>query len=165
MSLRFNSCLRGLMKTLLREQTDEFLSCPDRKYYISTDSTTTNKNKASLLGVGVIDQNMEFHCLELKTIVSKDAEAGCVEVAGSLPTQVIRNCKGFISDTAAVQLKMQKLLNEHFKEIRNDSIDLPSFPCNMHTGKTTLKYLNNFLNFTFKVIMAIFINIAKYQVT
>lgn len=123
------------MKTLLREQTAEFLSCPDRKYYISSDSTTTNKDQSSLLGVGVIDQKMEFHCLELKTITSKDAEAGCAEVAGSLPTQVIRNCKGFISDTAAVQLKMQRLLNEHFKEIRNDSSELPAFPCNMHTGK------------------------------
>ena len=164
MILSFNSCFRGLMKTLLREQTAEFLSCPDRKYFISSDSTTTNKNKSSLLGVGVIDQKMEFHCLELKTITSKDAEASSAEVAGSLPTQVIRNCKGFISDTAAVQLKMQRLLNEQFKEIRNDSIDLPSFPCNMHTGKK-LNYLNNCLNFTFKVIMVIFINIAKFQVT
>ena len=122
------------MKTLLREQTDEFLACPDREYWISSDGTTTNKDKSSLLGVGVIDQDMKFHCLELKSVVGKDAESGCIDVAGALPSTVIHKCKGFISDTAAVQLKTQRLLNEHFKEIRNDQTELPSFRCTMHTG-------------------------------
>ena len=137
------------MKTLLREQTSEFLASPDREYFISSDGTTTNKEKTSLLGVGVIDQNMQFHCLELKSVVGKDAESGCIDIAGSLPSAVIHKCKGFISDTAAVQLKTQRLLNEHFKEIRNDQTDLPSIRCNMHTGNRAFKYRNRFLNILF----------------
>ena len=135
------------MKTLLREQTVEFIGCPNRRYYISSDSTTTNKDKSSLLGVGVIDQDMKFHCLELKSVVGKDAESGCNDVAGALPSEVIRNCKGFISDSAAVQLKLQRLLNEQFKEIRNDSTELPSLRCIMHTGNRVSKYENSVLNF------------------
>ena len=134
------------MKTLLREQTAEFIRCPNREYYISSDATTTNKDKSSLLGVGVIDQNMKFHCLELKSVVGKDAESGCNDVAGALPSEVIRKCKGFISDTAAVQLKIQRLLNEQFKEIRDDQKDIPSLKCNMHTGNTNFLCQNNLLN-------------------
>ena len=44
------------MIPLLRIQSEEFISDPDRKYCLVTDGTTTNKDKSSLLGIGLLDQ-------------------------------------------------------------------------------------------------------------
>ena len=48
--------LRWSMRPLLREQSDEYINDPDRKYCLVSDGTTTNKDNSSLMGVGVLDQ-------------------------------------------------------------------------------------------------------------
>ena len=53
---KHNLLLRWSMIPLLREQSEEYINDPERKYCIVTDGTTTNKDKSSLLGIGVLDQ-------------------------------------------------------------------------------------------------------------
>ena len=47
---------RWSMIPLLQQQTQEYINDPDRKYCVVTDGTTTNKDKSSLMGIGVLDQ-------------------------------------------------------------------------------------------------------------
>ena len=44
------------MRPLLRAQSLEFTSDPDKKYCLVTDATTTNKDKSTLMGIGLLDQ-------------------------------------------------------------------------------------------------------------
>ena len=44
------------MRPLLRAQTLEYTSDPDKRFCLVSDGTTTNKDKTSLMGIGLLDQ-------------------------------------------------------------------------------------------------------------
>ena len=44
------------MRPLLRAQSLEFTSDPEKKYTVVTDGTTTNKDQRTLMGIGLLDQ-------------------------------------------------------------------------------------------------------------
>ena len=81
---------------------------------------------------------MKYHLLELKFVTAKDAESSCREIAGALPNDVIQNTTSFLGDTAAVQIKTQRLLSMHFDMITGNREHLPQYTCLLHTGKSTI---------------------------
>ena len=44
------------MRPLLRAQSSEFTSDPEKKYCLVSDGTTTNKDQSTLMGIGLLDQ-------------------------------------------------------------------------------------------------------------
>ena len=77
---------------------------------------------------------MKYHLLELKFVTGKDAESSCREIAGSLPRHVIEKTTSFLGDTAATQVKTQRLLAAHFDMITGNQEHMPKFTCLLHTG-------------------------------
>ena len=88
---------------------------------------------------------MKYHLLELKFVTAKDAESSCREIAGALPSNVIQNTTSFLGDTAAVQIKTQRLLSMHFDMITGNQEHLPQYTCLLHTGKLTIFKKSNIL--------------------
>ena len=83
---------------------------------------------------------MKYHLLELKFVTSKDAESSCREIAGALPNNVIQKTKSFLGDTAAVQIKTQRLLAKHFDMITGNQEHLPQYTCLLHTGELKILF-------------------------
>ena len=50
------------MRSLLRAQSLEFTSDPEKRYCLVTDGTTTNKDQSTLMGIGLLDQ-VSLKCL------------------------------------------------------------------------------------------------------
>ena len=106
---------------------------------------------------------MNYHLLELKLVTSKDAESSCREIAGALPINVIQNTTSFLGDTAAVQIKTQRLLAMHFDMITGNQEHLPQYTCLLHTGKSNISSGIRLIILTFSQIH--FQEIAKDDTT
>ena len=82
---------------------------------------------------------MNYHLVDLKFVTGKDAQSICRDIAGSLPNHVIEKTTSFLGDTAATQLKTQRLLEKYFEVITENQEHMPQYTCLMHTGKSKLK--------------------------
>ena len=51
-----NLLSRWSMRPLLRAQSLEFTSDPDKEFCVVSDGTTTNKDQSTLMGIGLLDQ-------------------------------------------------------------------------------------------------------------
>ena len=96
---------------------------------------------------------MNYHLLELKLVTSKDAESSCREIAGALPNNVIQNTTSFLGDTAAVQIKTQRLLAMHFDMITGNKEHLPQYTCLLHTGESNISSYIRLIIFTFFIFI------------
>lgn len=126
--------LRKAIGPLCDAQIVEFLE-NGSKFCLSSDGTRTNRNAQHLIGIGILNENLEFLSLQNKLTDGSTGEELAQEIVSAIPTNIIGKIDSFISDSANVQLKTQRILNSLFNEISGETRQRLNIICYMHTGQ------------------------------
>ena len=125
--------LRKAIGPLCNQQILQFIENGTR-FALSSDGTTTNKCSRNLLGIGLLNQDLEFISLQNKLTNGKKSEDLAVEMIAAIPSSITNKIDFFISDSDHTQLKMQRILNELLNEISGQQKQRSSLICIMHCG-------------------------------
>ena len=125
--------LRRAISPLCNQQILQFIENGTR-FALSSDGTTTNKCSRNLLGIGLLNQDLEFISLQNKLTNGKKSEELAAAMIGSIPSSITNKIDFFISDSDHTQLKMQRILNVLMNEISGEEKQRKNLICIMHCG-------------------------------
>ena len=132
-SLAYVCSLRKAIGPLCNQQILQFIE-NGTGFALSSDGTTTNKCSRNLLGIGLLNQDLEFLSLQNKLTIGKKSEELAAEMIAAIPTSIANKINFFISDSDHTQLKMQRILNSLLNEITGQERQRKNLICIMHCG-------------------------------
>ena len=134
-SLSYINDLRKAISPLCDIQIMEFLS-KGKKFCLSSDGTRTNRNAEHLIGIGILNEELEFMSLQNKLTNGENADELALEIVSAIPSNITGKIESFISDSAHLQLKTQRILNSLLNEISGEEKERSNNICLMHTGES-----------------------------
>ena len=134
-SLSHINDLRKAISPLCDLQILEFLN-KGKKFVLSSDGTRTNRNAEHLIGIGILNEDLEFMSLQNKLTNGENAEDLAMEIISAIPSNISGKIEAFISDSAHLQLKTQRILNSLLNEISGQEKERSNNICLMHTGES-----------------------------
>ena len=134
-SLSHINDLRKAISPLCDIQIMEFLS-KGKKFVLSSDGTRTNRNAEHLIGIGILNEELEFMSLQNKLTNGENADELALEIVSAIPSNITGKIESFISDSAHLQLKTQRILNSLLNEISGEEKERSNNICLMHTGES-----------------------------
>ena len=134
-SLSYINDLRKAISPLCDIQIMEFLS-KGKKFVLSSDGTRTNRNAEHLIGIGILNEELEFMSLQNKLTNGENADELALEIVSAIPSNITGKIEAFISDSAHLQLKTQRILNSLLNEISGEEKERSNNICLMHTGES-----------------------------
>ena len=126
--------LRRAIGPLCDAQILEFLH-NGKRFCLASDGTTTNRDGKKLVGIGILNESLEFLSLQNKFTDADTGEELAMEIVSAIPSGICGKIESFISDSARLQLKTQRILNSLFNEISGEEKERSPIICQMHTGK------------------------------
>ena len=133
-SLSHINDLRKAISPLCDIQIMEFLA-KGKKFVLSSDGTRTNRNAEHLIGIGILNEELEFLSLKNKLTTGENADELALEIVSAIPSNITGKIEAFISDSAHLQLKTQRILNQLLNEISGEEKERSNNICLMHTGE------------------------------
>ena len=140
-SLSHINDLRKAISPLCDIQIMEFLS-KGNKFVLSSDGTRTNRNAEHLIGIGILNEELEFMSLKNKLTNGENADELALEIVSAIPSDITGKIESFISDSAHLQLKTQRILNALLNEISGQQKERTNNICIMHTGQSRIFYFS-----------------------
>ena len=134
-SLSHINDLRKAISPLCDIQIMEFLA-KGKKFVLSSDGTRTNRNAEHLIGIGILNEDLEFISLQNKLTNGENADELALEIVSAIPSNITGKIESFISDSAHLQLKTQRILNSLLNEISGEEKERSNNICLMHTGQS-----------------------------